>query len=279
MNERDRATGWKHAKLSGHENEEKVKTLLDSDKEYAKELLKRLGLKGNIKSTQVGGIHEKNVIGIMGKNTKSKTDLKIHLDNEETVNISIKKSESGQIYFIRATAFISVFEKQFSKQIPESVKRAIKLFWSEANDAISIIEEYSSKNNEKIFKQQIRHKSVNAQTLRNYDEKLYSDMINWFRKNISEIAKLTFAMGAVSEEKEWAEYIWYINLLKENDNDEIFKICDICKQSKINAKKEVSFGIKNGGTTIQLPFGFVEWHHGKMQFHAERKKIKKLLNK
>ena len=34
MEHRDRATGWQHAKLSGHKNEGLVKELLDSDRDF-----------------------------------------------------------------------------------------------------------------------------------------------------------------------------------------------------------------------------------------------------
>ena len=34
---RNRSEGWKHAKLSGHENEELVKELLDNDEKYTRE--------------------------------------------------------------------------------------------------------------------------------------------------------------------------------------------------------------------------------------------------
>ena len=39
MEHRDRATGWQHAKLSGHENEDLVKIRLDTDEEFAGSLL------------------------------------------------------------------------------------------------------------------------------------------------------------------------------------------------------------------------------------------------
>ena len=41
---RDRASGWKHAKLSGHINEDNVKFLLDTNEEYSAVFLKRIGL-------------------------------------------------------------------------------------------------------------------------------------------------------------------------------------------------------------------------------------------
>ena len=165
MEHRDRATGWKHAKLSGHKNEDLIKALLDNDPAYTAAFLKRVGADGkSIKKTSVGGLHETNVPSISGtRKTKSKTDLKIFLD-DTVINVSIKKSLGGQVYFVRAGLFIETFEKQFNRKIPDSVQRAIKLFWADAKDAVAIIQQYGDKSNEKNYTQQIRHKSLNATT-------------------------------------------------------------------------------------------------------------------
>lgn len=112
MEHRDRATGWQHAKLTGHKNEDLVKIRLDTDKEFATSLLKRTEkFPANITHTAIGGLHETNVPSVNGGKTKSKTDLKVFLDTNEKINISIKKSLTGQVYFVRAGLFIDTFEK------------------------------------------------------------------------------------------------------------------------------------------------------------------------
>ena len=170
MEHRDRASGWKYAKISGHSNESRVKYLLDTNKEYLQNLLNRIGY-GNeiVKETSIGGIHETNVPSVIGNKTKSKTDLKIICESGREINISLKKSLGGQVYFVRAGLFIEAFEKQFGKKIPNDVVRAIKLFWSAADDALKILEEYADKNNKKSYNLQVRHKSLNAATLKTYD--------------------------------------------------------------------------------------------------------------
>lgn len=279
MEYRDRASGWKYAKLSGHKNEDLVKARLDQDPEYAKALLARLGLVGEtIRGTSIGGLHETNVPSVNGKRkTKSKTDLKIFLASGKRVNISIKKSLSGQVYFVRAGIFIDTFEKQFQKKIPESVKRAIKLFWAAAEDAIPIIESYADKTNMKNYDLQIRHESLNATTLKNYSEELYWELLSWFMENISELTALSFAMGAVRDREEWSDFVWYINLLEENDVDAVFSIEELCKSATAVAVEGTCYSEKNGGTTIQLPFGFVQWHQGQLQFHHNYEKMRNML--
>ena len=80
-------------------------------------------------------------------------------------------------------------------------------------------------------------------------------------------------MAANSED--WAEYLWYINTIEECDNyNQLFKIDNIA--SKIEFSNIYGFGSRGGGTTIQLPFGFVQWHLGQMQFHHGFEKISNL---
>lgn len=274
MEHRDRATGWQHAKLSGHKNEDLVKKRLDTDEKFATFLLRRIGRpSAHIVHTTIGGLHETNVSSVNGLKTKSKTDLKVYLDTNEVVNVSIKKSLGGQVYFVRAGLFIDTFEKQFNTQIPGDVCRAINLFWAAADDAVDIIKEYGDQTVTKNYDLQLRHKSLNATTLKAYNEHLYDVLLQWFTDNAYELAKLSFSMGAVYDSKEWSDFVWYINLLGENNTDDIFLIEDICNAVRKVAKDGTYYGSSYGGTTIQLPFGFVQWHQKQLQFHHSYDKL------
>lgn len=278
MDHRDRAAGWQYAKLSGHKNEDLVKNLLDTDKDFAASLLKRIDRPfANILRTTIGGLHETNVPSVNGRKTKSKTDLKVFLDTEEVINISIKKSLGGQVYFVRAGLFIDTFEKQFKTQIPDDVRRAINLFWATAKDAVEIIEKYGDKTIANNYDLQLRHKSLNATTLKAYSAQLYNALLQWFTDNAYELAKLSFSMGAVKDRKEWSDYVWYINLLGENKADDIFHIEDICNAVRRVTNDETYYGSSHGGTTIQLPFGFVQWHQKQLQFHHSYDKLCSIL--
>ena len=278
MAQRGRADGWQYAKLSGHENESLVKERLDQDAEYAQKFLRRLGVtEDRIVRTEIGGLHEKNVASVSGKRkTKSKTDLKIYLESGRVINISIKKSLAGQVYFVGANLFIDIFERQFGKTIPDSVKRGIKLFWCGAADAAQIIEQYADKEQKKDYDLQCRHKSLNATTLRAYNEELHRELLAWFRNNAYELTKLAFAMGAARDQEEWSEYVWYINLLGEHQTDAVFSIKELSEAAANADADETVYSTKNGGTTILLPFGFVQWHQKKMQFHHKFSQVSKL---
>lgn len=278
MEHRDRSTGWQHAKLSGHKNEELVKIRLDTDEEFATSLLKRIDRPyAYIVHTTIGGLHETNVPSVNGRKTKSKTDLKVYLDTNEVINISIKKSLGGQVYFVRAGLFIDTFEKQFNTQITDDVRRAINLFWATADDAIGIIKEYGDQTITKNYDLQIRHKSLNATTLKAYNEGLYDVLLQWFTDNAYKLAKLSFSTGAVYDSNEWSDFVWYINLLGENNTDDIFFIEDVCNATQKNAKDKTYYGSSYGGTTIQLPFGFVQWHQKQLQFHHCYDKLRLIL--
>ena len=89
------------------------------------------------------------------------------------------------------------------------------------------------------------------------------------------IIDFCFSRGLTIDEKEKAEIIWYKNTLKENDIDTILWI----PQIKNDVYSKCFFGKTLGGTTIQLPFGFVQWHQGCIQFHHKYEKVNKLFNK
>ena len=195
------------------------------------------------------------------------------------VNVSIKKSLGGQVYFVRAKNFIHTFEAQFNKEIPESVCRAIYLFWATASDAVSIIENCADTTKFFDYDMQLRHKSLNADTLKRYDERLYHDLLQWFKDNVYELTYLCFATGAVQDKNEWSDFVWYKNMLGENDVDAVFDIAEISKAASRASSDEVYYGASNGGTTIQLPFGFVQWHQKQLQFHHNYAKVRSLIEK
>lgn len=278
MAKTNRASGWKKAKITGHLNEHLAKKRLDEDAIYRNDFMKCIGYNSEtIKNITVGGLHEKEVPSVLGKKTKSKTDMKVFCNSGKIITFSIKKSLKGQVYLVSAKNFIDAYEKQFKEKIPAEVTRAIKLFWSDDDGTKKIIEKYGDKSNDNSYNLQIKHKSLNATTLKKYNKELHSALLNWFINHAYNITKFVFTMGAAENSSEWSDFIWYINALGENGTDEIFKIEDICSSVKRVAVKETYYGTKNGGTTIQLPFGFVQWHQNRMQFHHCYEKISNLL--
>ncbi len=276
MSGRNRAEGWRHAKLSGHENEALVEAIVENDGDLQNRLLSCGGHpEAEVQNIDFGGLREQDVDCVLGGKTKSKSDMHVYLRDGQQINVSIKKSAGGQVYLIGVERFIEGFEVQFEKKIPPVVKRAISLYWGTAEDTREIAEEYGGKN--KAY--EIRKHRLVKETMEAYDSHLCDALLQWFNDNIKEIFCFCFAAGLASDSKEWADIVWYRNELDENDIDDMFNIRDVMDRITPTAE----YGTRTGGSTIQLPFGFVQWHSptkvipGCMQFHHSFEKLRALM--
>lgn len=270
---RNRSEGWKHAKISGHANENDITNKINNNNTFRENLEKKLNLKSSIKFAEVGGLNEKNVEDVFGRKTKSKTDLKIILKDKKKINISIKKSLGGQVYLIGVDRFLNGFEIQFKKKIDEDIKRAFKLFFSGANDILQIIDsavlsKIEEEKKIKIKKYEKRKKRITWLTFEEYNLQLSLKFIEWFKQNINDIFLFCFERGLSINKEEWADFIWYKNELMENEIDFVFDIKKMYKTINNNQFKQMIVqGSTLGGTTLKLPFGFVQWHQSQIQFH------------
>ncbi len=273
---RNREEGWQHAKLSGHKNEALVMERLETDPEFSAELARRTGL-SPLKSISIGGLYEGSVPSVLGDKTKSKTDLLITDVNGRSAKISIKKSSGGQVYLIGVDRFVGAMEAHY-KKIPQQVKRSLGLLFSSATDIGDILsrEDIQALNSSKVNQYQKRKNRLVWTTLLHYDPSLAAATIRWFTENIGDIANLCFSRGLAKSEEHWADFVWYINLLNENNSDELFSIPEISEKCESQGLNIISPGSRMGGTTIQLPFGFLQWHQSKMQFHHGLDKLRHL---
>lgn len=278
MAKRNRAEGWKHAKLTGHDNEKRVAELTKSDKNVQARLLHCAHLHNvQVTGVEYGGLHETNIDSVLDGKTKSKTDMWLLLSNGRKLNISIKKDNGGQVFLISISRFIEGFEKQYHTTLDTHTKRALQLYFGSAEDTEDIIKKIRSKNMDLELR---KHRLV-ADTLRIYDEKLYLNLLSWFNTNVAKIYDFCFSKGLAKHQSDHAEIVWYKNLIGENEMDKMFYLPDIIKNIPMNA----SYGTRNGGSTIQLPFGFVQWHSpkkvipGNMQFHHSFEKMSDLISK
>lgn len=265
-NRRDRSTGWKHAKLSGHENEAKVEHMFE-DKDFCSEFSARLGI-GEIKSASVGGLCETDVECVLGGHTKSKTDLVIELVDGSKVKISIKKSSGGQVYLIGVDRFVTGFEKQFSVVIPDDIKDSLKLYFYGHADTYNLLinPAITAGQTDQLINYQNRKGRLVWDSLVKMDKEKADRLLQWFRDNAANIAEYCFSRGLAKNSDDWADYVWYVNYLGEDDFDIIFSISDIREAISSHLDMVVP-GKRTGGSTILMPFGFVQWHQKQMQFH------------
>ncbi|WP_267523817.1 hypothetical protein [Campylobacter sp. MG1] len=246
---------------------------ISNNENFRNNLLQRLGLLGYIVKSEIEftGLSEKNIDSILESKTKSKTDLKLQLgfcSNDKIVNISIKKSLGGQVYLITPNNFINGMENKIGK-INDDIKLAINLYWGSYDDIDNIIDKHGVNKSYEFRKSRLL-----GDTLKNFNTKLYNDLLLWFKTNIYAITKFVFSTGLSLDKNTWAEYLWYINFVDNKNIDKIFSIEDICKKSEEH-KELISYSIRKG-STINLPFGFVQWHQNSIQFHHKYDKIEKL---
>lgn len=273
MSKRNRAEGWQHAKISGHENEKLIAELTRSNPAIQKRILNCAHIYDvAIEKIEYGGLFETAVDSIFeGTKTKSKTDMGLFLSNGTCLNVSIKKDEGGQVFLIGIDRFIKGFELQYNKVIPTDVKRAISLYFGSAEDTLNIVEQFGSTNK----RLEIRKHRLVADTLKAYNHNLAEGLLSWVNSNITELFDYCFARGLAKNPEDWAQIIWYRNMVGENGFDTLIYLPDIMNQIQPTA----NFGNRNGGSTIQLPFGFVQWHSprkvipGSLQFHHNYIKI------
>jgi len=267
---RNRSQGWVHAKHSGHQNED-----LLSENVHSISSLKQIYPGREIDSVKVGGIREKNVPNIIGATTKSKTDMAITWSDNSQTKLSIKKSLGGQAYLIRTSRFIEGYEAHYGTTIDEVVKDGLLLFFGEHPAIGSILSQYPSENTgEQAY--QIRKSRLTWHTLTKHDIRVANAMLDWIKENIGNIADFCFSRGLATSSNDWADYIWYKNMLGEHAIDQLFSI-ESMKEACTLRTDLVTMGTRGGGTTINLPFGFVQWHQGQMQFHHSYDDIRKLL--
>lgn len=210
-----------------------------------------------------------------GGKTKSKTDMWLFLSNGKRLNVSIKKDPGGQVFLIGIDRFIRGFESQYHKRIPEDVVRALELYFGSAADTVDIVQTYGSTNQSLELR---KHRLV-ADTLMAYDDRLYNALLAWFNRNINELFDFCFSKGLAEHPEDWAHIVWYKNLVGENSFDTMIYLPELAGRIPPAA----AYGTRNGGSTIQLPFGFVQWHSprkvipGNLQFHHTYDKVLQLL--
>ncbi len=275
MNQRNRSSGWKHAKLSGHTNEENIRDQINNNKEFREEL--EIILQADIKAARSDGRNEKKVESVFDKQlTPSKTDLKV-ISNKKVFNMSVKKSKGGQAFLITVKRFIQGMNRHFSIELTSKELQAINLFFGDDPNQIKRIinSMETSQIDQKIKIYERRKQRLTIKSIELYDKALPDILLNFFKNYSKEIFLFCFSMGLAVNDEDWAQYLWYINTIEKGDNyNQLFKIEDIA--TKIESSNIFEFGTRNGGTTIKLPFGFVQWHLGQMQFHHNYEQISNL---
>ena len=266
---RNRADGWKYAKASGHENEILLVQCLKSP-EGMSALAQRVGVSAPGGSVEMAhaGKSEVGVPSILGDTTKSKADVRVSWSGvESTSQISVKKSEGGQVFLITVERFLEGFGRHFSA-VPPDVARGLSLFIGgsdESDEALNNVTPYDSR----IRAMETRYQSRMVwETLQRFDKRIARALLEWLTDSIGEICEFCFSRGLAADHQDWADFLWYRNLVDPDsqDLDSVVAVDDL-KLAVANNGGLVAPGSRNGGSTIHMPFGWLQYHQGQIQFH------------
>ena len=271
-------------KISGHKNEEMIAEALNKNIAFRTHFCDRIGMNASdFVAATAGGRHAPQVESIIGGKTAEKTDVRIMWQGGALTNISLKKDTAGQVYLVTVRNFVAVYEAQYNVTVPDKVRRALALFIGEAEDSKAILDATDlSVDGEKVrsiaYKQ--NHRLV-FEVIRNYDANMASMLLDWLKKQIASVCELCFSAGAVKDRDKWANVLWYKNLVDADGQglDFLVPISRVVSALVKNGDKNiVERGPKNAGSTIQLPFGHLQYHLKQLEFYQQLKKIQSLLS-
>ena len=270
-------------KKSGHLNEEMIAKELNDNRAFRAHFCERVGIGASeFVAATAGGKNAAFEDGVLGRKTAGKTDVVVMWKGGYFTNVSIKKSTEGQVYLVTARNFISVYSAQYHATIPENVARALALFIGEAADSKAILEATSlsvdgEKAREQAWRQNFR---LMFEVLRAYDPVMADALLRWLKEKIVSVTELCFSAGAVKDRDRWAHVLWYKNLVDVEGQglDYMVPIKNVLLAlEKSPEKNVVERGPLNAGSTIQLPFGHLQYHQKQLEFYQQLVKIQELL--
>jgi len=280
---RNRSEGWRHAKIDGHKNESDFGKELTTNREYLS-LIETAFLENSpagIPKIDVDG--SKHVPSIFGDSTTSKVDIAITWPAGEKINLSVKKSLSGQSWLVTVPRFFAAVEHHLGAKISKSVKAGISLFIGgsnlqgfEAQFTAAIRSDEAV--NKKMAAQEKHQRRLVAESLNKNLPQFWLPTLEFFNSNIELITKLSFSHGVAASNSDAAELIVYNHKSKKPD---VFVIQDMIEKCGLSVRTNpVTAGPKNGGSTLLLPTGRVQMHHpngeNQLQFRHEFEKIANL---
>ena len=276
---RNRSEGWKHAKLDGHGNENRVAGALPSDKSFISDIGSlNLGktLSGKPKAIDIGQTQVKT---IFGDHQLPKPDIVLEWCNHVRTNLSVKKSSSGQVWLVTFERFLEIYKHHSRTEVDANAAKALALFIGGNDNLAKYRSDFLSALNAskvatpKIYEQELHQNRLSASSISRSFPVCWQELIDFFRDNIGLISELAFARGATESKEMWAEVVLYT---LPDGSRSIFSIADIASRSQLANKSKITAGPKNGGTTIILPFGFLQMHKNSIQFHHQHASLKNL---
>lgn len=282
-----RAQAWKDAKRRGHAIEEFLCGAVSVEVARANELSEQCfgEERGLPIRASAGGASAKWVPSILGGTSPSKVDMTFEWDPSQYGEISVirlshKSSLDSQAYLIQPDRF---FDGLVARGLvaPDEVRDSLRLFIC-CKDHSSHIEEFLNgrphlgKNHRRtglpIDQHQVR---ISGRTFRAYAPDQWRNMLLWFDKNRTEIARTVLSTGLAANEEDYATHLWYFR--SDGKPDEIFAV-DRILESVHSLETFVCDNNQNADTTLRFPFGKLQMHLDQAQFRHSFKQIAGMLN-
>lgn len=269
-------------KESGHKNELLVASALNNDKQFLAHFCSRVGhAVSEFVCAEAGGKHAKRVPSVLGGKTQGKTDVSVLWKDGTYTNISLKKNPAGQVYLVTAKNFVNAYEAQYKTIVPSKVRRALAFFIGEDSESRAILEATDiavdgKKARELAYEQNYR---LMFAVIENYDPRMASELLAFLHKQLANIFELCFSAGAVAERSLWSNVLWYRNLVDAESQGLNYLISIPIVKAAIerHLKRLVVEPGKEPGSTIQLPFGHLQYHLKQLEFYQKLQKIQELI--
>lgn len=269
-------------KESGHRNELLIAASLNDDKAFLSHFCKRVGrCAEDFVLAEAGGKHARQETSVLGGTTSGKTDVSVLWKDGSRTNISVKKQVAGQVYLVTAKNFVAAYEAQFHVIVPSKVRRALAFFIGEDPEAKSILDatDISVDGDEArklAYRQNCR---LMFSVIQNYDPNMASALLTFLHDELGSVFELCFAAGAVKDRGLWSDVLWYKNLVDTDGMglDYLISIPVVKAAIQRRLNELVVEPGRQAGSTIQLPFGHLQYHLKQLEFYQRLAKIQALL--
>jgi len=292
MTGRNRSEGWTHAKLTGHALEQQIAETLESNAALSSALhLDCFGLpETSVAHVAAGGIGASHGRCVLGGVTPPKTDLVVRWRTGRTARISLKMSAGGQVWLVTPERFIAGFEAQFGVRVPDAVRTGIRFFIGplsskEMRDALGGNLPLGPMRSKDGKSQELHQERFVAETLAAIIPNEWNATLAWMRQELPRIAELCFSRGLCADPDAQAEFVWYY--IRNEASGEVLEsrviplASIVAAISKMPLNARAAAGPRNGGSTVTLPFGFLQMHRpaggNQVQFHHGISAIKATL--
>jgi hypothetical protein len=189
-------------------------------------------------------------------------------------------SKGGQVWLVTPERFFTGFERQFNCVVPPDVRLGLRLFIGPVphEEMLTILDGRPARGlvrKQDGVPQEFHQERFVAATLAEVLPSEWAATIAWIQQELPRITELCFSCGLCSTSDGRAEFIWYYISSGGNASRvrkrlvPVGQLIDAIKA--MPERNRAVIGPRNGGSTILLPFGFLQMHRpaggNQLQFH------------